>query len=200
MNGSFMKSYTIFNQTYNSKCLFPLQIKLFSKVHNFCGITISFWLFLILGTLNNLSFLGEKFWIIIPPDQKEEFEKAVNKYLSGQFRDECLYKLRQKDLFFNPSFLNEHNINYHTVVTQPGDLLFIGSGVYHSGGCLSNPCINMAANVAGPSWVEEAYKNMVDAGEPHSGWFEFEKCRCSQQCKDLLKFRFSKQFISKLNK
>ena len=97
--------------------------------------------------------------------------------------------------------MDKYNIKYHKVVTQPGDLLFIEGGVYHIGGCLTSPCVNIAANVAGPSWVKDAFNSKVAAEEPSStDWYEVQKCRCSDHCKELLKFRLSKEFYRKLNK
>ena len=127
---------------------------------------------------------------------------AVNDLLGEGHRPNCKFQLRHKDLFFNPLFLEKYGIEYQVVVTEPGDLLFLDSNVYHFGGCLSDPCINMAANIAGDAWVKTAYEEIIK-NHPNPSkdqYFEIENCNCSQTCRNLLKFKISKEFLNKLKK
>ena len=101
---------------------------------------------------------GEKLWYIVYPEDRKDLEDALGKFITDHkmnFKN-CKYPLRSKQIYVGPAFFKKNGIRYSEVKTKPGDILLIKEGVYHSGGCLTVPCCNLAGNTCGIDWVKTA--------------------------------------------
>ena len=121
--------------------------------------------------------VGMKLWYIVHPDYQKDVEKAAKDFMAENFKtkkgtfkakykkffqdlnqidDCCTNPFKHKCLIPGPEFLDANKIPYEIIVTKPGDILFINAGAYHFGACLTDPCINVAANFVNDQWVEMA--------------------------------------------
>ena len=92
----------------------------------------------------------------------------------------CKNVLKHKFLFPGLQWLVENGIRFDSVVTLPGDYIFLPPGAYHFGTSLTDPCVNLASNYANSDWMELAMKEKEellhkpkevekkDSGEPGS--------------------------------
>lgn len=103
-----------------------------------------------------------KLWLIIHHEDYSLVNAAMADYFAREYAANlheypgfdygCGFPAHHKQLFFSPEFFSAYGIRYEVVVQRPGDVFYIGPGVYHQVINIGVPFAE-SINLGGPLWA-----------------------------------------------